>query len=370
MDSFIISITNQDQQGLLHSHRLNLPVESSILTKDEIIHAINDIKEITSKIRKVIIMGGEPFDWHHQGWTVSDVIINFTKAGFPVEVVTNGNFFLNSKDTVKFIEKISSECKKEVTINVSSDIWHANYNFDDNICYPIDNLIRTIKNYLDFSFKIKIKASWITGRDSKFNMPDKFKSFYRKFNVIINEKPLVISDENHHLYPMTPILQPGSLCKDKLGKQIHNLICDKMTGGITDSDKKVFMLMSNEKIFNNCSYHRYLCANGTYWACYDGEGIPDFKIGQLGAVSSKDIDNHDSVCPFFGIVRRKGVSKVLEIFLDNHPQDRCIISEILNSNYPLSICGIFGCSLCKALAKKQLLNPIGQEVARITGFKS
>lgn len=368
MDSFIISLTNTDSQGLLHSHRLNLPVESSVLTRDEVIMAIKDITGIKKHIDKIIIMGGEPFDWHHDGWTLADVIIEFTKAGYPVEVMTNGCFFLNKKDTIKFIEKLVDKIKKEVIFDISADVWHGNYSKDDNICYPIENLLRILKDILDYSFKIRVRATWLTTRDPEFNMPDKFKSYYGKLGVIINEKPLVIDDNSHHLYSMTPLIRPAALMKEELGKRVHTNICEKLVGGITDEDKKVFMLMSNEKIFNRCYYHRYLCANGTYWSCYAGEGIPSFKIGNLGDVTSEDIESFDKKCPFFGLTRRKGVVNVINTFLDEHPEDRPMLSKILNTNYPFAICGYYGCSLCKALAKEQILAPIGKEVARITNF--
>jgi organic radical activating enzyme len=368
MDAFIISLTNTDSQGLLHSHRLNLPVESSVLTKDEVILALKDIKGIKRHIDKIVIMGGEPFDWHHDGWTLADVIIEVTKAGFPVEVVTNGNFFLNRKDTIKFIEKIVNQVKKEVVFDISADVWHGNYSRDDNICYPIENLLRILKDMLDYSFKIKVRATWLTTRDPEFNMPDKFKSYYRKLGVLINEKPLVIEDKSHHLYEMSPLLRPASLVKDELGRRVHTSLCQELVGGITDEDKKVFMLMSNEKIFNRCLYHRYLCANGTYWSCYAGEGIPSFRIGHLGEVSSEEIEAFDKKCPFFGLVRRKGVVKVVNTFLDEHPEDRSMLAKILNANHPFSICGYYGCSVCKTLAKEQVLEPIGREVADITDF--
>lgn len=357
METFVIALTNQNSLGVLHSFRRHLPAEDSSLTREELEVFMADLAGLKHPPDKITIMGGEPMEWHDDGWLVEDFIIELTSRGFPVEIVTNGHAFIERKKAISFVSRILRECKKQVTLKISGDVWHANYCREENVSTPIEEILSAMKD-IDYSYKLKITASWLTTTDSSLNMPPIFRSFYTKLGVGCEEKPLVIQEKDDPLFEYTPTLIPASLSKDGTGTELLKVLCVMTAGGSGEDDMKVLALTHNAKFFNRCLFHRYLCANGTYWRCFDGETLNDFKIGHLGEVDPARLTEADDDKPFFRHVRRKGVMAVLDSFLDDHPEDREFISRILNKPKPFGFAGMYGCAICKALAREGAMEPL------------
>ncbi|PKK91193.1 MAG: hypothetical protein CVV64_05335 [Candidatus Wallbacteria bacterium HGW-Wallbacteria-1] len=362
MEAFLISLTNQCSLGCLHSYRRFIPSEDSILTREEVEKAIQDISNLKDSPEKIIITGGEPLEWHHDGWKTEDAVVAFTRAGFRVEVITNGIPLMDKATANSFLTRVINDTRRSVTLNIAADTWHANYDRDENICYPIEQIIRNLDGMLDYSFKLSLKGRWLSSTEGSLNMPEIMRHFYGRQNITIEPKPLVIDDPEDSLYEFSPKMIPSSISKEGLGAFFDN-ICVMATGGSSSDDRKVFAITTNDRLFNRCFYHRYLSADGTYWRCIDGESLPEFKIGSLGEVSSEDIDNADSECPYFDYVRRFGPMKAIDTFLKKHPEDRQVLQKITNRFHPFAFAGVYGCSLCKTLAREKFLEAIGDEIA-------
>lgn len=357
METFVIALTNQNGLGVLHSFRRHMPAEDSTLTREELERFMSDLAGFKRPPEKITIMGGEPMEWHHDGWRVEDLAIELTTRGFPVEIVSNGHAFIERKRTIEFVSRIIQECRKPVTLKISADVWHANYCREENVSTPIEELQSAMRD-TDYSFKLKIGVSWLTTNDSSLNMPPIFRSFCLKTGMAVDEKPLVIPDMDDPLAGYSPTLVPASLSKEGTGTELRRVLCEMATGGAGEDDMKVLALTHNSKFFNRCLHHRYLCANGTYWRCFDGETIEDFRIGHLGEVDTSILAGADDDKPFFRHVRRKGVMAVLDSFLEDHPEDREFISRILNKPKPFAYAGLYGCAICKALSAEGALGPL------------
>ena len=254
----------------------------------EITHVLSDAKKFSKSYDEIEIKltGGESTLWNEGSKDIKDVMFACIDHDLPFSLVSNGIYFSNKKKADFFFKHYFAKTNTKLSIFITVDSWHNNFNPTNNTCPALDNIISIEKILFPKQISLTVQSTF-----SKQNTPNLSYNFIEKYqqlgvNFMIN--PFLPWGMGRNMSDLSPTLDLSNVNKKTLGAYSPVLFMHGINNGYWESLEEYLNTTNTNTLIKHGSCGKTLAYfKGNYYYCIHNQGVDFFKISKLGQLTNK-----------------------------------------------------------------------------------